>query len=189
MEISTHGIERIQKRTKMSRKNILAMVAEGKVIDLEIPGSYVYLLFFSPPDVCTKIAIVSLDRKTLVTIFESDFNLPRGRVVTNAQNAKARSLAVPGELQAEIRVYKGSEQIYIHPAGTIERGDCYFIDTTVKAIAAPLQEVIAVIEMQSHTTRNQVWYDFKFFDPVVQKWLTNNQRLKHKNAIRYLGSV
>lgn len=78
MELSNHGVERIQERTKMVQKDVLDVVNGGAAIELGTIAQGAFLLFYSPYDRNTKIAVVSQDRKVLVSIWENYFKLPEG---------------------------------------------------------------------------------------------------------------
>ena len=92
MELTAHGIERIHGRTRMFTKDVLAIISEGSFISIGNWEEQEYLLFYSPPDGRTKIALVSKDRTHLISIWEDDYFLPGGLRVNWLQRYQARNM-------------------------------------------------------------------------------------------------
>ena len=79
VELSIHAHERIQYRTRMLDRDVLALVSSSDaVISLGRDERYEYLLFFAPPDNAAKVAVVSSDGSVLVSVWLSSFALPDG---------------------------------------------------------------------------------------------------------------
>lgn len=76
MELTAHAIRRIYDRTKLFTKDALSIVTDGAVVNLGSHKGCGFLLFYSPPDNVCKIAVVSEDRRYLVSIWEKSFKLP-----------------------------------------------------------------------------------------------------------------
>lgn len=78
MELTLHGSERILGRTRMLTKDVLALISHSAVVALGARGPYEYLLFYSPSEQTTKIAVVAEERSCLISIWEKHFRLPEG---------------------------------------------------------------------------------------------------------------
>ena len=93
LELTVHGSERIHGRTKMTIKDVLSVIENGAVVTLGETTECEYLLFYSPPDHCTKIAVVAAKRTYLISIWERDYFLPEGVSRPNKQrDRKAREV-------------------------------------------------------------------------------------------------
>lgn len=78
MELTDHGLERIQGRTQLVPSDVLSIIANDAVVYLGSRNQYEFLLFYSPLDHCTKIAVVAEQRSCLVSVWEAYFKLPLG---------------------------------------------------------------------------------------------------------------
>jgi len=76
MYVTKHGFERIMSRTSMVVHDILELIESDSVISLGKCHHYEYLLFYSPIDEDFKIAIVTQDRQSLISIWETFYHLP-----------------------------------------------------------------------------------------------------------------
>ncbi|MDO8593591.1 MAG: hypothetical protein Q7R59_01675 [bacterium] len=92
MDFTDHGIEHICDRTSMRPEDVLSVVSDGASVDLGLSSNgYRYFLFYSSPDNCTKIAIVSGDRTCLVSIWENNYRLPEDvKKATRGRDYRAR---------------------------------------------------------------------------------------------------
>ena len=88
MKLTIHGSERIFDRTKMVVRDVLSIISSNAVVELGSHGGCKYLLFYSPPDNRTKIAVVTDGRTHLVSIWESDYFLPTGLKSVNKENKR-----------------------------------------------------------------------------------------------------
>ena len=94
MELTQHGSERIQGRTRMVAKDVLSLISHGAVVELGGENNFEYLLFYSPFDECAKIAVVTKDRTHLVSIWEKYFYLPPGILKVNRKRERAAKEAL-----------------------------------------------------------------------------------------------
>lgn len=85
MELTKHGYERILGRTKMLIKDVLCLISSGAVVNLGSITGREYLLFYSPPDGCCKIAVVAARRTQLISILEYHYSLPEGLIKVNRE--------------------------------------------------------------------------------------------------------
>lgn len=95
MDFTSHGAERIYDRTKMRPEDVLSIVSDGVGVDLGMSSNdgYRYFLFYSPPDGCTKIAVVSGDRACLVSVWEATYHIPSElKRVTKKMKHQARKI-------------------------------------------------------------------------------------------------
>ena len=93
MELSNHGLERIYDRTKLHPDDVLSIVSAEAAVDLGVADGQRYFLFYSQPNKSTKIALVSEDRRRLISIWEKDYNLPTGvKKVTWQRERDAQTL-------------------------------------------------------------------------------------------------
>lgn len=77
MEMTVHGLVRLNERTKMREEDIVTLIVANVVISLGFYEMYEYLLFYSPNDRSCKIAIVSEDRSTLITVYGAEYRIPK----------------------------------------------------------------------------------------------------------------
>ena len=93
MELTGHGRGRIYSRTKMHPDDVLDVISGNATVDLGGVDGGRYLLFYSPPDGDTKIAIVSEDVGRVVTILEGSYGVPEGvKRVTRKMKKEAHKL-------------------------------------------------------------------------------------------------
>ncbi len=90
MLVTDHALLRIRQRSRLSADQIVSLIEHGAFVSLGTSEQYEYLLFYSPLDRRTKIAIVSANRTTLVSIWENDFVRP----ASISKITKARVLEV-----------------------------------------------------------------------------------------------
>lgn len=76
MWISNHATERIFTRTTMLPDDVANLIRTGNVVSLGFANNSEYLLFFSPKEQAAKVAIVTLDRKKIITVLNQNFRLP-----------------------------------------------------------------------------------------------------------------
>jgi len=184
--ITIHAAERIQGRTKLQLKDVLSGLNSGKAVEIACPGATQFMLFYSPPDKCTKLALVDKRTRNLISIWESDYKLPRGRRVTNSDRAKAYSLAFPGDRNIEIQVCYKEKAVYAVPAGKIAVGDSHFLDTTIAHIATQLRLLVALVNEQVEEIQNRTTYDFRFSDPETGSVLSLRQCISHRRVDSFL---
>jgi hypothetical protein len=187
MQITVHAAQRIQGRTKLQIKEVLSRLNSGMGVEIECPGSYKFLLFYSPRDCCTKLAVVSKNSQTLVSIWESDYLLPRGRKVTNSDRAKAYSLAKPGMLNVTIQVCYKDEVVYTVSAGEVPIGVAYFLDTTIAHVAEQLRSLVATVDEQVKEIKKGTLYNFRFSNAETGETLAFRQCISHKRVHSFLS--
>lgn len=88
MHLTRHARSRILRRTNLKPIDVLSFVTEGAAVSLGTYENYEYLLFYSPFDRCCKIAVVSLDRASLVSVWYDDYLLPGGVAKPTASSKK-----------------------------------------------------------------------------------------------------
>ncbi len=93
MKLSVHGYKRIRGRTKLLAKDVLSILSGGAAIELGSAKDCEFLLFYSPPDKHTKIAVVAKNRSILVSVWESTFLLPEGILKPNFRRREAAQKA------------------------------------------------------------------------------------------------
>ena len=76
MRASYAGLNSIEARTKMHQDDVLELISSNKVVSLGSAKGREFLLFYSPPDNCVKIAIVGEGREVLISVQDSNCKLP-----------------------------------------------------------------------------------------------------------------
>lgn len=96
MRISTRGRKHIRDRVTMPPEDVASIISGGAVVSLGKNGASEFLLFHSPPDASAKIAVVSPDRKVLISVWDDnseDFVPPPSlQPVTPALKEEAKRL-------------------------------------------------------------------------------------------------
>ena len=94
MHLTIHGVERLQERTQMTVKEVLELVKECSIpLGSSEESGGKFLLFYSPPDRGCKIAVVSEEDNTLVSVWNARFRLPPGlKKVSTRLREQARKL-------------------------------------------------------------------------------------------------
>ena len=95
MELTGHARGRIiyDERTRMHLDDVLSVVSGNATVYLGVADKGRYLLFHSPPDKGSKIAIVSEDTGRIITILDGSYGVPVGvKKVTRKMELKARDL-------------------------------------------------------------------------------------------------
>jgi hypothetical protein len=93
MLLTNHARERINDRTSLKPRFVLELIKEGATVSLGKTEKYEYLVFYSPFDGYCKIAVVSVDAQTIVTVWEKYYHLPKPiKRPTKSMLRKARRL-------------------------------------------------------------------------------------------------
>ncbi|MBL8158741.1 hypothetical protein JNK62_04375 [bacterium] len=161
--LTKHARERILLRTELKPENVLQLINDSAAISLGKGEIFEYLLFFSPFDLCCKIAVVSHDWGNIVSVWDEDFDLPEGILVpTERDRYKAKKLYQAftfrriGERQqtaeglpyysATIDVVVEAKTVYSHAAGEITRSQGTFKKECIKAIWKELSTLASITE-------------------------------------------
>ncbi len=95
MELTIHGADRVFDRTRMMLDDVLEMLRQNGAVSLGSTRENEFLLFYSPTDRTYKIAVTSIGKKHLISVWEKDFRLPYGitRVDPRAMHAARVALS------------------------------------------------------------------------------------------------
>ncbi|MDE1925084.1 MAG: hypothetical protein KGH79_02805 [Patescibacteria group bacterium] len=174
MYLTQHGEERIQGRTKMLTKDVLDIISNNAVVNLGSVGKYEYLLFYSPLDRISKIAVVAEDRQYLVSIWHRDYFLPAGVERPTDKHDKEARLALtkllmsrvkikpPGPkplrlFEVKIEVEEDSEVVYEHDSGNIQAEDAE-LHSIWNLIKPQLASIASVITANQDKVRGRIRY-------------------------------
>ncbi|MBI2030978.1 hypothetical protein HYT05_05125 [Candidatus Kaiserbacteria bacterium] len=174
MDLTIHSVERIQDRTSMRVRDVLALVSQNAFVRLGSDNGYEYLLFYSRPDGDVKVAVVDKDRKRLISVWEKHFNLPRGVArVTPGRIRRARELwgfyAVTQRTASRkkewrfkitLEVVIGQKTVFAHECGYMPVHKVSSLDTALPHVMSYLESIVPVIESRTDINKAQVRYDF-----------------------------
>lgn len=167
MQLTVHGVERAQMRTKMHVNEVRSIIASDAVADLGSSGEYSYLLFYALRDGTFKIAVTTRDRGSLISIWDQDFHLPENveKVNTRHRRRALRALAsfMPqsgNQLRAQtqshtirwylvrIEVCVNGKVEYAHEAGTFPIATIgkRYRKTLVEMCRHELEKITSVVE-------------------------------------------
>ncbi len=185
MDLTIHSVERIQDRTNMRVRDVLALVSQNAFVRLGSDNGYEYLLFYSRPDGDVKVAVVNKDRKRLISVWEKHFNLPRGVArVTPGRIRRARELwgfyAVTQRTASRkkewrfkiaLEVVVGQQTVFAHECGHMPERAARSLDTALPFVMPYLESIVPIIESRADIKKAQVRYDF---------WCTHELSLKRQ---------
>ena len=195
MDVTRHGLERIQSRTRMVTSDVLSIIAHNAVVVLGAQNGFEFLLFYSPPDLRTKIAVVTHNRSHLISIWESHFALPPGIARANTKrnrkakdllrayqfqlikdNLKPRKYRMRIQILVRGKIMSEHESIEIAPTGTLDQLQSYL---------PPLKPNLMPLVEESGRTFRQVQYlefGFLFLDAATglarHRFVIKHKRLK-----------
>ncbi|HEX5774718.1 MAG TPA: hypothetical protein VFY28_02015 [Candidatus Paceibacterota bacterium] len=207
MELTIHGSERILSRTKMLAKDVLSILAAEAVVELGSDRAGLgYLLFFSPPDQCPKIAVVSHDRMRLVSVWHSSFKLPSGvenvtpDLARRARDAMKRYLfhkaVTPQSFAANrfrvaLQLWVGAEVIRQEDAGEVcfqgRVGDLGALLPQL-GIAARLKPIVSKFDAHESRSSKKKSYAICLLDPVTLQ-VRQRHLAKPETMHRYLEAA
>jgi hypothetical protein len=78
MHITKHGSDHIRDRTRLEPWEVARLIKKEVFVSLGVLANSEYLLFYSPADHKCKIAVVTEDRSSLMSVWEIGFELPLG---------------------------------------------------------------------------------------------------------------
>jgi hypothetical protein len=185
MELTGHGSERIQSRTKMLTKDVLSIITGGAVVNLGSDNGYEYLLFYSPPDDSTKIAVVADNREHLISIWNGDFVLPTGLLRVNYKRKEAAKKALatfilkeskkarttpqtkktPNGIAVKIQVKVDRKAVFVQDCGEYPSDRSTKREYVLSLLWPQLEPIVRDVEMlvKEDGQRKQVCYDLCLF--------------------------
>lgn len=175
MQFTAHGAERVLRRTNLLGKDVLSIISSNAVVSLGFWHNYEYLLFYSPNDGVTKIAVVTRDRGTLVSVWYDDYVLPKGvSRVTRQLKRKARQVLAQFAIKkvesketrdVKLDIVVGKKIVYSHDFGRFLAKDLKSIESIIQTLLPNLSPIIKVVEDCQSQIPGSVKYDFWLFEP------------------------
>src|SRR3989344_2550217 len=175
MELTIHGVERIQGRTKMQVRDVMELISSGAVVSLGSDNAYEYLLFYSRPNKSARIAVVALGRKRLISVGQKDYRLPDGIRCVDAQlvqrahdvsssfysrKEKARFRAAQkSRLRVSLFVLEGKRTILRYDCGFMATANASSADATLAFVMPQLQVIVPLVEANKGTAKAPVRYE------------------------------
>lgn len=207
MELTIHGSERILGRTKMLAKDVLSIISAEAVVELGRDRAGLgYLLFFSPPDQCAKIAVVSHDHMRLVSVWHSSFKVPHGvEEVTPDLARQARDImkkylfnkaVTPQSFAANrfriaLQLLVGTEVIRQEDAGEVywqgRTGDLGAFLLRL-GLTARLKPIVSMFDAHRSRSSKEKSYAICLLDPVTLQ-VRQRHLAKPETMRRYLGAA
>lgn len=198
MKITPHATERILDRTKMRIEDVLSIVSNGAGVELGKTEGYRYLLFYSPPDNVSKIAVVSDCGSHLISIWDRNFALPDGiGKVTREHERRARivmknfifeRLAPHNKKRfftAKIQILEGQSVVFEADGGEIPTREIYTLESAFKYLAPRLAPIAQVVEEYKECAERKIKYRILLIDPETAERVRRHE-LGHKKIHEYL---
>lgn len=205
MDVTFHGTKRVFSRTKMRLEDVLSVVKNNAAVELGRAGNLIYFLFYSPPDNCTKIALVSEDKHLLVSVWENDYRLPKGVGIVNwklKHEAKRllRSFLISRSginkindnsrvLHVFIDVYEGEKVVYTHKAIEIREGDTKSVKSTLAVTQFEIAKIAKIVQENINLSEGRVRYCFRISDPETHRTIKQPFLLDHKQIMERLAKA
>ncbi len=202
MEPTVHGAERVIGRTKMLMKDVLSIISNRAAVQLESNDGKCYFLFYSPPDMQMRVAVVSSDGQRLISILRGDFLLPAGvQAITPKLGREARALLrnflfarakatarkeASRKLGVKIEVCAGSEVIYTHDGGQITIQEAETLGSISKALTMHLSRIVRLVEANKEMVNCRIKYVIRLFNPGAVQPLKTRFALKHDLLMKQL---
>lgn len=203
VDISIHGHLRVYDRTKMLPEDVLSLIRANKVVSLGVNNKQEFLLFYSPREKMSKVAIVSADRSTLISVWEIDFNFPhniirptkgmihQAKTLMNEylfnQAKKNYSFSVEKILLVKISLLVCDERVY-REEGLVPESKTLRLDDLIEVLREELLRISSVVS--EHVRRpNILRYEFRFFDRDTGLMTSRRSGIDHKKLIQRLHPV
>jgi hypothetical protein len=202
MELTIHGTERIQERTKMSVMEVRELLVNNVAVSLGLKGVREYLLFFSPADNTTKIAVVDKNRRSLVSVLEKHYRLPAGVSKVTSGKAKAarkkygRFLLrhVPPvnrnkravRVVLEVRVKR--KLIFKHELGSAQWGQVSNHERVLKFLKNEFETLVPLAETYRRDKEPSVSYSYQVWTlDELSKNVAQRYKFSHEALCTHLG--
>ncbi len=204
MELNWHGFKRVRGRTRMLTEDVVAIILAEAVVELGRDSRGEFLLFYSPRDKSTKIAVVSIGRGVLLSIWESSFQLPQGVSKVTAKLEKeargklrnflierAKKKLIPGEVKEskpalydlEISVCVGDIVVYRRDCGQVEKNKIKTLEEILAFLRPVTGQILSVVEDNLFSIGGPVTYDIRFKTHGAE-FFRPMYHLKHETLLR-----
>ena len=197
MRITKHGRTRVYGRTMMTPEEVLFLISNEFTVRLRTDRDNAgpqYHLFYSPPDADTRIAVVSGDGTTLITIWEKDYVLPRGvELVTPDLECDAESTLLEKIEQTERRRLRGQIDVRVGP-GSVYTHDCGEIlfkgERTIESVSTVmlprLSRIATLVEENRETSGERITYLIRLSDPHTLYPMKPLVMVKHSDLVEQM---
>jgi hypothetical protein len=180
MDVTIHALERIIERTRMTPKDVLAVIQAGASVSLGVVDKREFFLFWSPFDQDHKIAILGNDNKKLITVWETHFRLPKQtKKITSGRKRQSRDkfyefmkkrvikkeTSCPQTLVVLIEVLEGYRKIFTHDMGPISFPKAPTRNGTIRLLREPLTVIVDTLEQHAAESSPNMSIDLLLSDP------------------------
>jgi hypothetical protein len=180
MDVTIHALERIIERTRMTPKDVLAIIQAGASVSLGMVDKHEFFLFWSPFDNKHKIAILGNDNKKLITVWETHFRLPKQtKKITSGRKRLSRNkfqefmkqrvikkeTVCPQTLDVLIEVLQGHKKIFAHNVGLFSFPKAPSRNGTIRLLREPLTVIVDTLEQHATESSLNMSIDLLLLDP------------------------
>jgi hypothetical protein len=205
MHLTVHGEEHILDRTSMLAKDVLSIISGNATVELGTSEGYEYLLFYSPNDRDCKIAIVSLGKKDLVSVWEKDYFLPKGVLkVTHPLTKKARLLfsefmfkrvkieeVAPQMFMVQVDISSESKIEYRQSLGMISQDEIKTLESplSILSLLPELRPIITIVEQNRLKVPGKLYYKIYVLEQGSGKIVKKSFKIKHETFMNRLRTA
>lgn len=189
VELTVHAHERILTRTRMRDREVLDIIDADAVVLLGDDGRCEFLLFYSPPDHCVKIALVSLKDRCLVSVWGGAYVLPDGVTPVNealsliARTRYEQFSFSRAYLNSRLTVFVKSRPVHKTTIGHIPVAASGTARTVTRFFQQQLNDVARLLDEHRGFSKGRVHYLIELHEPSkgeVKKYFT----LSHEHVRR-----
>ena len=185
----------------MSVQDVLFLLSSDAVVTLGENAEFAYLLFYSRPDNCCKIAVTTVDRSELVSIWEKDFSIPSGMLKATSPRCKiaiqksvalqfqfvTRTQLEPEEnVDTQIEVRVGRKLVYRTDLKAVPRYDAGEVQPLFSALRPQLEEILKIVESNRGQTGERILYSLFCLEQQSRK-VFRRFDLRHETMMKYLN--
>lgn len=195
MKIKLHAADRALERSRLPPKHVRDIITGRAFVDLGIGRTCRFLLFHSPPDEKAKIALVSLDEEYLVSVWNSNYVLPRGvSAVTPERETRAREvleqclrarfggIVNPAWLSVSVEIRSGDELVAVRDGGAIETADARSRSLILGALKDRFLPIVTETDKTARKALHPVGYKIHLINPRTLLPVRSPVIVQHETA-------
>lgn len=202
MKVRAHAVQRILERSKLPPRHVNDIVSHAAFVDLGLGRACRLALFYSPPDKGTKIAVISPDGASLLSLWNNNFVLPRGvtrvtpeleeeaRAILHkflqarfSQNGGLEQLAVTIDIRIEERV------VSVRDGGDIRTEDARTQSSLLAAVAPVLAPIAIGVHEDVDDDPNRVRYGIHLINSRTFLRAKRFVTVRHSTVMRHVSKA
>lgn len=178
------------------------IVSHAAVVELGLGRACRLSLFYSPPDKATKIAVISPDQSSLLSIWNNNFVLPRGVApVTPEAEVAARDILQrflrsrfggsdsSPYLAVTIDVRIGDKVLSVRDGGDIRAEDARTQSSLLSAVAHVLAPIAIGVDKDTDDDLNHFKYGIHLINPCTFTIAKRFVTVRHSTVMRHVSET